>query len=83
LGSFPTLGILGGLHHDSRKLQEIGEPYRRFVAETSFFPGVAVFDGRQGRRSDDMPWVAIAIGTAATVLLTMLHPMIFGGSPLG
>jgi hypothetical protein len=23
------------------------EPYRRFVAETSFFPGLALFDGRQ------------------------------------
>jgi len=30
-----------------------------------------------------MPLLAIAIGTAATVLLVMVHPTIFGGAPLG
>jgi len=82
-GSFPALGVLGGLHHDSRKFHEIGEPYRRFVAETAFFPGLALFDSRQRWRSDDMPWLAIGIGIAETVVLVMLHPKIFGGAPLG
>jgi uncharacterized membrane protein len=82
-GSFPALSILGGLHQDRRKFHEIGEPYRRFVAETSFFPGLALFDGRQRWRSDDMPWLAMGIGIAATVVLVMVHPTIFGGAPLG
>jgi uncharacterized membrane protein len=82
-GSFPALGIAGGIHQDRRKLHEIGEPYRRFVAETSFFPGVALFDGRQRWSGADMPWTAIAIGAAATIIIIILHPIIFGGSPLG
>jgi uncharacterized membrane protein len=82
-GSFPALGILGGLHQDSRKLHELGETYRRFVAETSFLPGAALFDGRQRWRRGDVPWLAIGIGIAATVVLVMLHPTIFGGAPLG
>ncbi len=82
-GCFPALGILGGLHQDSRKFREIGEPYRRFVAETSFFPGLALFEGRQRWSSDDTPWLAIGIGIAATVVLVMLHPSIFGGASLG
>jgi len=82
-GCFPVLAIFGGLRQDRRKLSEIGEPYRRFVAETSFFPGVALFDGRQRWRRDDMPWLAIGIGVGATVILVIVHPTIFGGAPLG
>jgi uncharacterized membrane protein len=82
-GCFPVLGIVGGLHQDRRKLREIGEPYRRFVAETSFFPGAALFDGRQRWRSDDTPWVAIGIGAALTIVIVILHPLMFGGAPLG
>lgn len=74
---------LGSLHQDRRKLHEPGEPYRRFVAETSFVPGVALIDGRQRWRSDDMPWAAIGIGAVTTVIIVILHPIIFGGAPLG
>jgi uncharacterized membrane protein len=81
--AFPALGILGGLHQDRRKLRELGEPYRRFVAETSFLPGIALFDGRQRWSRDDMPWAAIGIGAAATVVIVILHPIMFGGASLG
>ena len=30
-----------------------------------------------------MPWAAIGIGVLLTVVIVMLHPMIFGGHPLG
>jgi uncharacterized membrane protein len=82
-GSFPALGILGGLYQDWRKLHEIGEPYRRIVAETSFFPGPALIEGRQRWRTDDIPWLAIGIGVVATVIIVTLHPTLFGGAPLG
>jgi uncharacterized membrane protein len=82
-GSFPALGILGGVHQDRRKILELGETYRTFLAETSFFPGAALFGGRQRWSNADMPWAAIGIGTAATIVIVMFHPVIFGGSPLG
>ena len=82
-GTFPTLGILGGFHQDRRKLGEIGESYRRFVEQTSFFPGAALVSGRQRWSGADIPWAAIVIGTAITIVVVMFHPYLFGGSPLG
>jgi len=82
-GTFPALSIIGGLHQDRRKLHEIGESYRKFVAETSFFPGSALLGGRQKWGREDMPWTAIATGTAVTVLLVVVHPWLFGGQPIG
>ncbi|MEA2649520.1 MAG: hypothetical protein QOG61_1955 [Candidatus Binataceae bacterium] len=82
-GTFPALGILGGLHQDRRKLREIGESYRRFVEQTSFFPGAALISGRQRWSGADMPWIAIGIGSAMAVILVLFHPYLFGGSPLG
>jgi len=82
-GAFAVLGIAGGIHQDRRKLRELGAPYREFVAATSFFPGAALMNGRVRWARSDMPWAAVGIGIAATILLVTLHPMIFGGSPLG
>jgi uncharacterized membrane protein len=82
-GSFPTLGILGGIHQDRRKIREVGDTYRKFLAETSFFPGGALSSGRQQWSSADTPWTAIVIGVAATIAIVMFHPVVFGGSPLG
>lgn len=82
-GTFPALGILGGIHQDRRKLRELGQNYHRFVEQTSFFPGAALASGRQRWGLADMPWAAIGIGSAIAVILVMFHPYLFGGSPLG
>lgn len=82
-GTFPAVGILGGLHQDQRKIGQMGDVYRKFLAATSFFPGAALWQGRQRWSSDDMPWLPIAIGIATTVVIVLVHPMIFGGYPLG
>ena len=82
-GTFPALGILGGLHQDARKIRELGENYREFVAKTSFMPFAALISGRVRWTSDDMPWAAIGAGAVLTIAILALHPMIFGGNPLG
>ncbi len=81
-GSFPVLGILGGIHQDRRKPRELGDTYRKFLAETSFFPGAALSSRRQQWSRADTPWTAIVIGVAATIAIVIFHPMVFGGSPL-
>ncbi len=81
--TFPVVGILGGLHQDRRKLSALGDEYRRFMAETSFFPGAALMSGRQQWTRADTPWLAIAIGVATTAIVVAVHPMLFGGNPLG
>jgi uncharacterized membrane protein len=82
-GTFPALGILGGMHQDSRKIRDLGERYREFKAKTSFMPFAALINGRQRWTSADMPWAAIGAGAVLTIAIVALHPMIFGGHPLG
>ena len=81
--TFPAVGILGGMHQDRRKLSELGDNYRRFMAETSFFPGAALMSGRQRWTQADTPWMTILIGVATAAIVVAVHPMIFGGNPLG
>ncbi len=82
-GLFPALGIIGGMHQDRRKIRQLGDRYRQFVAKTSFLPFAALIAGRVRWAGGDMPWVAMGIGVLLTVVIVMLHPMIFGGHPLG
>jgi len=81
--SFPALGIAGGFHQDRRKEQSLGTPYRNLVALTSFMPFAALLSGRQELSAADVPWIAVAIGVVVTALILWLHPMLFGGYPLG
>lgn len=82
-GSLGLLAILGGMHQDRRKLRELGLPYRELLGTTSFFPGAALISGRTKLSSADVPWAAIGIGAAATIVIVLVHPMLFGGYPLG
>jgi uncharacterized membrane protein len=82
-GMFPVLGVLGGMHQDQRKLSEMGEAYRQLMAETSIIPFGAIVAGRQTFRFGDVPWIGVAGGVAVTILIVALHPIIFGGHPLG
>ena len=83
-GMFPALGILGGMHQDARKIRELGDRYREFVAKTSFVPFAALLSGRARWTSDDMPWAAIGAGAAADGRDRRdFIRLIFGGNPLG
>lgn len=86
-GSAPTvlltigigvLALLGAAHQDQRKLSEIGEPWRQYVAHTSYWPFGAQLRGRR-------PWAAawpglapLLIGLFFWLLLTFLHPALLG-----
>jgi uncharacterized membrane protein len=82
-GTFPALGILGGIHQDARKVRDLGQPYRDFKSKTSFVPFAALISGRDRWSSADIPWTAIGVGTVLTIAIVALHPTIFGGHPLG
>lgn len=82
-GTFPALSIIGGMHQDARKEAQLGASYKSLVESTSFFPGLALIEGRQHWTMADTPWIAIVIGIALTTLIVWLHPTIFGGNPLG
>ncbi len=82
-GMFPVIAIIGGKHQDRRKLREMGDRYRNFMAKTSFMPFGALLAGRQRWSSTDTPWIPIAIGLALALAIVFLHPWMFGGNPLG
>jgi uncharacterized membrane protein len=72
-----VLCIVGGLHQDRRLIAELGEPYRNYVASTSFWPFVAVATKRQRVRWSEQPWLAYALGVGVSLGLYQVHAHIF------
>lgn len=72
-----VLSIVGGLHQDRRLIAELGEPYRAYVAATSFWPFVAVLTKRQKINWREQPWFGYGVGIGASLALYQLHPHIF------
>jgi len=71
------LAFVGGLHQDRRLIAEMGEPYRAYVAATSFWPFVAIVTRRQKVVWREQPWLGYAAGIAASLVLYQLHAHIF------
>ncbi len=74
---FVVLSVVGGLHQDRRLIAKLGEPYRAYVASTSFWPFVAIVTKRQRVRWGEQPWLAYAIGLGASLGLNEVHEHIF------
>lgn len=72
-----VLSFIGGMHQDRRLIAELGEPYRSYVASTSFWPFVAVVTRRQKIRATEQPWLGYALGVAASFGLYEVHDHIF------
>ena len=72
-----VLAWVGAIHQDRRLVEELGEPYRRYVASTSFFPFVAILRKRQKVQWAEQPWVAYALGFGSSLALYHLHDHIF------
>lgn len=81
--TFPVLGIVGGLDQDRRKLRDLGESYQRLVEQTSFLPFAAIWQGHQRLVASDVPWVPIGVAVLVTAVVVLIHPVLFGGYPLG
>lgn len=72
-----VLAWAGGLHQDRRLVAELGEPYRAYVASTSFWPFVAVVTKRQQIRWREQPWFAFGVGIGLSLVLYQVHDHIF------
>jgi uncharacterized membrane protein len=72
-----VLALVGGLHQDRRLVAEMGEPYRAYVAATSFWPFVAIATRRQKLVWREQPWFGYAAGVGVSLALYRVHPHIF------
>ena len=77
-GSYLVLAALGALLIDARKEKTMGEDWRRFAAVTSYFPFLAILQGRNGFKASKIGWRNPAIGLALYALFFWFHPALFG-----
>lgn len=82
MGSVLVLA-LGGAHHiDRRRRVKLGAGWLDYVRHTSFLPFAALAAGRAHLVPADLGWWRPALALALTALALMLHPRLFGVSPL-
>jgi len=80
-GTFLVLAALGALLIDRRKAQTLGEDWQRFAAVTSYFPFLAILQGRNKFSAAEIGWRIPAIGLALTILFLQAHAWMFGARP--
>jgi len=80
-GTFLVLAALGALLIDRRKEKALGADWQRFAAVTSYFPFLAIAQGRNRFDAAEIGWRNPAIGLALYALFFWLHPTFFGARP--
>jgi len=77
-GGFLILAALGAVLMDQRKARTLGEDWQRFAAVTSYFPFLAIAQGRNSFKASEIGWRNPAIGLALYALFFWFHPLLFG-----
>ena len=77
-GGFVLYTVIGCAHQDARKRATEGERLAAYFAETSLVPFAAIAQGRNRLVASELPWLALALGAVISVVLYLLHPMMFG-----
>ena len=77
-GAFLVLAALGARLMDERKARTLGEDWQRFAAVTSYFPFVAILQGRNRFDAREIGLRNPAIGLALYALFFWFHPALFG-----
>jgi len=80
-GTFLVLGALGSILMDRRKEQALGADWQRFAKATSYFPFLAIAQGRNRLDLKEIGWRNPAIGLALYALFFWFHPLLFGSRP--
>ncbi len=80
-GGFLLLAALGALLIDRRKDKTLGDDWQRFAAATSYFPFLAILQGRNHFDLREIGWLNPAIGVALYALFMWTHAWMFGARP--
>lgn len=80
-GAFLLLAALGALLIDRRKEKALGADWQRFAAVTSYFPFLAIAQGRNRLDLKEIGWRNPLIGLALYAILLWFHAAMFGVRP--
>jgi uncharacterized membrane protein len=72
-GGILVLAIVGSIGQDGKKLDVVGEPWRQWMARTSFVPFAALLTGRAKWRGLAEAWPALIGGLLLWLAITWLH----------
>ena len=80
-GAMLLLAVLGTILIDARKSRTLGSDWAKFASATSNFPFVAILQGRNQFRFEEIGWRRVLIGLAVYFVFIFLHPFLFGVRP--
>lgn len=72
-GGILILAVAGSIGQDRKKLDVVGEPWRAWMARTSFLPFGALLTGRAKWNGLREAWPAVLIGLLLWLAVTWLH----------
>jgi uncharacterized membrane protein len=82
-GLFAAFAVFGMVMLDRRRQRQWGEArFAELARNTSLWPGEAWWRGRAGRALDTLPPQRLAIAAVVYLGLLLLHPLLFGVSPV-
>lgn len=77
-----VLALGGAAHSDARHRASAGEAWAAYRAQSSFVPFAALLARRTSWRPREIGWARLLGGLALYALLLLVHPWLFGVSPL-
>lgn len=77
-----VLALAGAAHSDARRHAALTEQWDTYRARTSFVPFAAVLVRRTSFRLSEIGWTRLIGGLALFAVLLIVHPWLFGVSPL-
>lgn len=80
-GAMLLLAVAGTILIDARKARTLGTDWERFASVTSNVPFVAIIQGRNQFRFEEIGWKKVGIGLAVYFVLLLVHPWLFGARP--
>jgi len=72
-GGILVLAVVGSVGQDGKKLDVVGEPWRQWMARTSFVPFAALLTGRARWRGLGKAWPALVGGLLLWLAVTWFH----------
>jgi uncharacterized membrane protein len=82
-GSLLFLAVFGGRAIDGKRARRFGADWQRYAAVTSNVPFLAIAQGRNRFATAEIGAGRVALAFAVFASVLVLHPVWFGGNPLG